>query len=494
VKKTAIAIVLTAACLVCQFCEKDGPLTKADVEKLLQRINRNSMGFKIEAAPSGISTSPADNGFNRIVLEGATFSFDPTVFYRAIDPKLDLKETTIAMPCGETELTYHAGEDRLNLVALRDMDADWNMLEMFGPSLWKQTDSSPNPEKIRFRIKADEMTFVDHNISALLAEEPLPVWPLLHQLIRDNPESESRVRGLLVEMEFSGMEGKDAAEDFSFAFTCERASGKQMVAADFISLLFPFDKGETNLSELLNERIPLFELNLEIGKSLLKMNRSGASPWEAGIESAAIGYSLKPAEEEDMFQFDLGWAFKGLEATVPENSRLERLLNFRHLDFQMSLARLSQSFLTAYFDFVRETQALRHDKQSQEKIQAVSAKTMQVAGAFFTSQPRMDITLAVEHHFGKLQGESSFQFAQMAQPPIGAAKAVLYDLKGIETKLADGSGLDGQTAEAILGAIRSIFVPDEEGNGRMTFEIKKEAPWSYSLNGRTIPFLSTEKQ
>lgn len=140
----------------------------------------------------------------------------------------------------------------------------------------------------------------------------------------------------------------------------------------------------------------------------------------------------------------------------------------------------------AYFDLVREAQAVKMTGKAQARQEEMIMKSTDLGRKFMESKPIIKVSISpLDHYFGKIQAQGEFQFIRMG-PPVGKAEAKVLDMDQMEQNITQT--LPPDRAQAVIHWIKQMFQVDDTGQGKMTFEIIEDDPSHFYLNGEKHAF------
>ncbi|MBD3414821.1 MAG: hypothetical protein GF421_10380 [Candidatus Aminicenantes bacterium] len=460
-RASVMGILILFMGLTC-FCVKKTPeLNTDDVMVLLSNISESPLEMTIKAEPSEISIERGDKKSQyRILLKDPEVRFS-TVVYKHMN--MEFPEFEVPLTIKKLVMLYEPSEKNLKLKSAEKIKCDLELSE------WV-TDLDSQEMTIHYQLESALLEGYD--ISSLLDSKHKSFPDLLTELISINNQMNMNAKGF--SMNFSGQGEQSGTVDF---FLKSMESSFQ-AEPELVTAFLKKEDVDGILSGLVDKKVPLIDLETSF-EGMDFVFDSPEKKLKAGFQEGGFSYSLVPSQDEDVFDFSSRWKMKGVTTEgMPEQIEIFSRLN--ELNIEFSIDSLSSGFVRAYFDLIKTAQSMKKAKD-EEAQQEMMMKGPVLASEFIKSKPVLKISLSpLDHDLGKIEAQGEFQFVRMG-PPTGKAEATIQDMR--ETEQIIRKTLAPERAQAFIKWIKQMFQVDDSGQGRMVFELKKEDPAHFYLNG-----------
>ncbi len=325
------------------------------------------------------------------------------------------------------------------------------------------------------------IAFENYDLSPMLDTKNQSFIELLPQLLAANQPISVSVDDINFEFNMVLAEGK-----YMMTSSLKNAKSLMMLAPEALTAFIKQEESGSVFSQLLEDGSSPLEIkydleNLEI---LLRMPKGHI---DVGLENLDFAEYIKPTSEKNAFRFGFDLNIGGLNITGLEKKEVEIFAGLIKMNLNFSIDGLSPEFFQAYMDIIKTAQSLRSSKDPALQ-QQMSMKGLALVGILMQSKPSISLSISpLEHRLGKIEADGKFQFTRMG-PPVGKAKAKIFDVEGIGQKLKEEQLFSPEEIGLVLAKIKEIFEIDQNGDGILTFEIKEEDMANFYLNGKPHRF------
>jgi hypothetical protein len=441
-------------------------LSTEEVTELLANISESPLELKITADPSGISIEQGlKKSQYQITLTDPEVRFS-TAIYKHMN--LDLPEVEVPLVMKQLVMLYRPSEKNLKLKSAQDIKCDLVLSELLA-------DLDPPGMTIHYQL--DRAVFEGYDISSLIEAQDKSFQDVLTGFVSSNNKMNMNAQGF--SMKFSGRGKQAETIDFSL-----KSMETSFQAEPGLVMAFLKNEGVDEIvSGLLGKKVAAVDLKAVFEGMDFELD-SAKEKIKAGFQKGGFSYSLVPSQNKDVFDFKSEWSMEGLNTEgMPEQIEIFSRLN--EMTFEFSVYSLSPGFMRAYFDLVKTAQSMNRAREA-ETQQEMMKKGPALAGEFIKTKPMVKVSISpLDHYLGKIEAYGEFQFIQMG-PPIGKAEAIIQDISKMEQNIRQA--FPPQRAQAFLKWIKQIFRVDDNGQGKMVFELKKQDPEYFYLNGEKHPF------
>lgn len=460
-------------------------MSAGDVQELLQKMNSNPYGIKIQAKDENISARPADleddcEGFV-ITLKEPEFTFDSSA---AAGLFPNLKKTVIPIQMKEMVLTYDYAKKQLGFLSSSEMVMDLNLLDlvkMEKPEA-KEGDGAVDAVKATMKISIDKVEMKNYKITALLNSNEKTVKDFLIQLWQDNPRAHSVAANM--DMKVSLDMGPNDKIDFSL--TSERIEGHQTMRPDFFIAWFTDKLTVEKADRLMAGGMPMFHAYGKFLNSNFFVSVQGKEVAVGNLWQLDFANFLKPDEKGKFYQYGFFYNVKQLRSSIPAFEGLEQLAtNFKELNLNFTIEHLTPEVVSDYMNLTSINFSDKY-KTEEERKQAMMLKGMEFAPKILASQPIFNITiLPFRNHFGEVNVDSSFQFINAGWPQ-GKATVRVKEMDKMALKIQEDDFITDPIKKKLIFFLNEYFLPDPKNTGVLTLEVQPGQPGQLILNGKPL--------
>ncbi len=464
-------------------CNKTPKEMKAgDVQKLLQKLNTNPFGIKIQAKDKNISTRMAEleddcDGFV-ITLTNPDFTFDTSAM---IELYPVMKKIVIPFQMKEMTLSYDYPKKKLGLLSFNEWTMELNLLDLVDADE-KKGGEGVNPSSATVKFSTEKMEMKNYNISALLNSGEKTAKDFLLQLWEDNPNAHSIASNMELKMALE----KGANDKIEFSLTSERLEGHQTMRSDFFTSWFTGQLTAEKAERLMAGGMPMFHTYGKLLNSNFFVSAMGKEVAVGNLWQLDFANFLKPDEQGKFFQYGFFYNVKQLRSAIPALGGMEQLLaNFKELNLNFIIEHLTPEVVAEYMNIAAINFSDKYkDKEARE--QALALKLMEFAPKMFASRPIFKLTvLPFRSHFGELNLDSSFQFIDAGWPQ-GKATVRVKDMDKVASNIKEDDFIEDAFKKKLILILNEYFLPDPKNTGVLTFEIESGKPGQLILNGKPL--------
>jgi len=476
--KKRICLVLSLVFFIglISFCGKKAPeMGKDDVQALLENIAQSPMELEIKAESSDIDIEPGEKKSQyQIILMNPEVIFS-TAVYKHLN--MQVPEFDIPIKMGKMVMIYEPLEKNLHIKSSEKLGYNLLLSEIMSAFKSRQTEEGKEAPDMRIHYYLERIDLEGYDISALLDAQDKSFEEVLTEFVASNNEMKVKAGGFKVDV--SDQKGNIKTIEASLESMESFFQSEAGLVAAFLQKQDSVDI----LSDLLEKKEPLIAIKIEAAGMDFLVETSKQNI-KAGLERAGFSYSLKPSHEGDYLDFRSEWNMGSLETEgIPEKTSIFTKLN--EVNVKFSIENLSPEFISAYFDLVKTSQSAGTAEQAAVQ-QEIAMKGLALVSLLVESKPVIKISLSpLDHYFGVIQAQGEFQFIQMG-PPVGKAEAKIMDMEQMEQNITQTFPPD--RAQAVINWIKQMFQADDAGQGKMTFEIKRDDPSHFYLNGEKHAF------
>lgn len=479
---TALSLVLCLSIIYCgKAKETASPKIAGD---LIQRINQGPFGFAIKVDPADISVELLGEKQYLITLKNTGMTFD-TAALKDLNIGVPLKSIKIPLKTEELVLRYSPDKEYLAMVSGKGIVWDWDFSDVLNIPENQPPGTNQKIQNMVLNLKIGSVAYKTFDISALINPELKNIFQLLKEMMHKNRSFEWSIKDLTYDIHLTDMQNREA----SIILEAEKMTGRQDVRAEVFIPLYEKEGQSPDFKKFLGQGTPLFNLEGDCSMFKLYLKKDGRIKGGNTVDKMSFSYFLKPDETGSAFIYGFTLDMNAFKLSLPLNKDAEMLSNIPRWGIAFSLENISPGFAQAYFDLTKASMS-RPVSTSQEDNQQIQAQRMmmgmKIMNALVQSKPIIKFSFSpFKHYFGELTAEGKFQFLTLG-PPVGKAELKILDVQGILKKLKEEDAISSKTVEWISGFITAHVMKDGKGNGTITFEIKKDQPGKYLLNGSPL--------
>lgn len=458
-------------------------VTVKDAVQLLQRINAAPMGVEIAASQDKIAVESVilpdgGDGF-KISIKEPKVVFDTSV-YRYFDPNIAAEKIPIKME--ELRFLYGPADDFLALDSIKRLEFDWDMSRWVKNQLKQQQKAADAVPKLNMKVSLGEAKFQNYNYSALLKPGDENFFRLLVRMLEDNPHGASEIRQMRIEFTAAGQDKKN----FEFTFSMDNLESRYRVKPDFIAAFFDESADLESIPRMLAGGFPFFEIYGKLSNFSYWVKMAEKELTVGNLGQTDFSYYLRPDESREFFDYGFFFNMKELRTTIPDDPVLELAANFRELNLNFSIGHLSPALIQSYIQLTRAGLS-KELSDDQARRQALIARTMKIGGEFMKTKPVFKMSvLPWRHYLGELNAQGSFRFPGDRSWPAGMASVMIKKVDDVIKGVKREDSLSGQARKEITEILQKYFVKDDDGNGKLNFEIQPGTPGAFLLNGQPV--------
>lgn len=475
-KRIYLVLLLVVFIGLTSFCGKKTPeINKNDVKALLENIGRSPMELEIKAELPDINIEPGKKRSQyQIILTNPEVIFS-TAVYKHLN--MEVPEFDIPIQMGKMVMIYEPAEKNLQLKSAEKLEYTLLLSEIMAAFKSQQMKEGQEAPELTARYYLESIDLEGYDMGALLDAQEKSFEEVLTEFITSNNEMKVKAEGFKVDV-------ADQKGDIkTIEVSMESMESFFQAESGLVTAFLQKQDSVDIISALLEKKAPLIDIKVGADGLDLLVNTSEQSI-KAGLESVGFSYSLKPSQDGDHFDFSSEWNMGSLKAEgIPEKASIFTKIN--EVNAKFSIENLSPEFINAYLDMIKTGQSARAAKDPAVQ-QEMAMKGMALVSQLIESKPIIKISLSpLDHYFGVIQAQGEFQFIRMG-PPVGKAEAKIPDMDQMEQKVTQT--LNPERAQAVITWIKQMFQVDDAGQGKMTFEIRKDDPSHFYLNGEKHAF------
>jgi len=453
--------------------------------KLLEAINDNALGIKYEVDSDNISAEKSEGGYE-VIFKDATVIID-TAMFKNTSLGENIKSEKMPVKLDAITFFYKPEEKHLKCLSIKEMHLNWNLSELVKiPQDSLKTDMS----EMEFDFRAGAMEFTNYDMSPLISYEGDDLWEFVKLLLEKNQSAESAMKDFAYRVNMSdiGEDGGKLDMDISIA---EMTVDQKSMSGFFVNL-YKKDAEIPDMNELLKKGDPLFDVSSSMKGLQFSYNiiEEGEEKKGSGsLADASMSYYLKPNEDKTHFDmaFDYNLGKIDMDVTGKDSKEaLQIIEGIKSMDMNFALRHLSPQLIRTYMEMTRNSMTSVNDP---EKMKRMAPKTGQaLLGHFMQSQPVVQLGITpLVHEMGRMDLSAEFSMPQ-AMVPDGKAVLRIYNLNEVLASIKEMKGFSEEDFNAFSQWASMMLQVDEDGNGVLTFEMKKEEPGVRYLNGRKMQF------
>ena len=444
--------------------EKKTEVGVDDAVELLEKMSRTPLGVTYKADPANIKIEPTAKG-SIITLSEPEITFD-TAIYKELGMGNLFKQEKIPVKVKQLDLLYDPAKEYLEVLSLKDFSVDWDFTQREINSILK--------------IRAQEMSFEDYNMSSLLDDKAKNFIEILMELIKQNPTIRSSIKGLNYEM-ISPVK----SNRFSFLLSAEEMEWLQTGdPTPFLALFQKESDVSIDFAGILAGGSPVLDIQGHFRGLRFSVKEDGKELGTGKIAQSKFQYFLKPDKKKEFFTYAFSWDLESMvtSASGKDKKLIESLGNIKSLNMNFAFDHMTPAFIQAYFDLIRGNMALFSSGDEKKMNQVDPNEVMKIVGEMGKSKPIISYSMApLKHYFGSMEAEANFQFQGMGTP-VGKATVRIHNMDEVLKKMKDELSLQ----ESVMASMQGLFVKDSKGDGVLTFEIKNEPAPGLYLNGQPM--------
>jgi hypothetical protein len=481
---TALSLVL---CLSIIHCGKAKETASPKIaEDLIQRINQGPFGFAIKVDPADISMESLGGKQYLITLKNSGMTFD-TAALKDLNIGVPLKSMKIPLKTEELVLRYSPGKEYLAMVSGKGIVWDWDFSDVLNMPENQPPGINQKIQNMVLNMKIGSVAYKAFDISALINPELKNVFQLLKEMMDKNRSFEWSIKDLTYDIHLTDMQNREV----SIILEAEKMTGQQDVCAEVFIPLYEKAGQSPDFKTFLGQGKPLFNLEGDCSMFKLYLKKDGQIKGGNTVDKMSFSYFLKPDETGSAFIYGFTLDMNAFKLSLPLNKDAEKLSNIPRWNIAFSLENINPGLAQAYFDLTKASMSMsRPVSTSQQDNQQIKAQHMmmgvKIMNAFVQSKPIIKFSFSpFKHYLGELTAEGKFQVLTIG-PPVGKAALKILDVRGVLKKLKEEDTISSKTVEWISRFFAEHVMKDGKGNGTITFEIKKDQPGKYFLNGSPL--------
>jgi hypothetical protein len=432
--------------------------------------------MKVE--PANISVKTSGERF-LVTLKNPTMTFDTSIL-KSMSMGDQFKQIEIPITMEELTFLYGPEEKYLEAISVKGMVFEWDVSKLLEKPL--EPGTPPSAFRMDLKFSAENISYKNYNVSALLTYEGKDLFELLGQYIKDNQSSEMSIDNFKYEVGFYTKEEKN----ISILLEAEKMEGVTKAVSDVFISLYKKDAELPDFAKTLEQGTALLDVALKCSMLKISVKEEGKELGGGTLENTSLTYFLKPDETKSSFTYGSTWDVHNLSLSIPGHPQIERLGNIKDMKMAFALENLNPDFAKAYFELVKMSMSLSHAADKEKIRQQQMMMGMKIATEFIKSKPGIKLSLSpFKHTFGECTAEANFQVPSL-MGPVGKAEVKIPDVNGILNKIKEEQLFPAEAMPGIEQAIKNIIMIDDSGNGSLTFEIKAAQPGVYFLNGKPM--------
>lgn len=448
--------------------------------QLLEALNKNFLGIRYEVDSDNISAEKSGGGFN-VVFKDATVIMDTGIF-KETSLGENIKSEKVPVKMDAITFFYKPKEKHLECTSVKGMHLNWDLAELV--KIPQDSLKTEVPE-MDFDFRAGAMEFTNYDISPIISYEGDNFWEFAKLLLEKNQSVESAMKDFAYRVNMSdiGEDGGKLDMDISIA---EMTIDQKSMSGFFVNL-YKKDAEIPDMNELLKNGDPLFDVSSSMKdlKFSYDMVEEGEKKKGSGsLADASMSYYLKPNEDKTHFDMAFDYDLGRISMDVPgkdSEEALQIIEGIKSMNMNFALRHLSPQLVKSYMEMTRNSMAMQNDPEKMKEM--ASGTGQQLLGQLMQSQPVLQLGITpLVHEMGKMDLSAEFSMPQ-AMVPDGKAVLRIYNLNEVLASIKDMKGFSEEDFKAFSQWANMMLQVDEDGNGVLTFEMKKEEPGVRYLNG-----------
>ena len=476
----SIVLVVVMAFSGCSNVPKE--MSVKDVQEILNNVNTNPYGIKLQATDQNIAARPAEledncDGFV-ITLKEPDITFD-TSLLQEFYPQLN--KTVIPMKTKEMVMAYDYKKERLSILSLSGVALNMNLLDLVKVDETKEKDL-PAEGPIMVTFTADTVKFKNYIVTALMNTGEATAKEIMLKFMGDNNNVHSVVTDMDMKMSMDLGEEKKT----NISVTSERIEAHQRMRADFFTAWMNGEMTVEKAERMMAGGLPMFHMYGKFMNTNFDVEMMGKEVAVGNLWQLDFSNFLKPDDKGKFYEYGFFYNVKQLRSSIPAAEGLEQLLtNFKELNINFIVSNLTPEVVAAYLKMASINFSNQY-KDEQARQQALMAEGMAFGQKFMASKPIFKFTiLPFRNHFGEVNLNSSFQFAG-AEWPEGKATVRVKEISRMIANIQEDDFIGEKVKKKLISLLNEYFLPDPKDTGVLTFEVEPGQPGRFILNGKPL--------
>jgi len=474
-----LALILLAGC---------GKEDETAGTQLLKELNRNAFGMKYEVDSDNINAEEADGGFE-VAFRDVNFVVN-TEFLKETSFGENIKAAKLPVHFKEITFLYKPEKKYLELISMEGMSFRQDITDLIE---MPESEDGSRVSVMDIALEAGSTEIEGYDLSPMITCEGDDIWQMVTKLVEKNQEVEAVTEDLeyKIAMKGAGAGGEGSnIEDLNMTLSADEIRIDQNNISSFFVNLYGKDGLLPDMNELLKKNHPLFDIESSFKNMKFSFNAVEEGEKISGsgsMSDASFSYYVKPNEQQTHFDFGFDYNLGAVNMTIPFEDAAETaeiLSGIRKLNISFALKHLSPQLVGTYLELTRKSMNLQNGPDNMKEV--TSGMGQQLVGQLMMSQPVVDLSIQpFVHEVGKMEISAEFSMPQ-AMAPDGAAELKIYDIQKVLAGMKGMKGMDEQDITTFRQWADRMLEIDNQGNGTLTFRMKKEEPGVRYLNGKRM--------